>query len=223
MKANVRILGLVAVLALAGTSARADYSYSFAVDQSSITLLPGETTTVNVYLVETVSNGDAPRLTDPADGLLSAGVRLDFGVGAPVQVLAVGDITAGPDFTSPFNIADLPGDGTAGLYEFVDFGAAPALGTVISPTSSRVLLGSFLLTGVSIGSAFDIKVMDFTPDLVETITAQGISLDDPTTNIAAARIHVTGSRAVPEPASVALLLLGAGGLWAYRRRQSKVA
>lgn len=223
MRVSVRILALGLLTALAGASARADYFYNYEVDQATITVLPGDTAVVNVYLIETVTGGDALRLSDATQGLVSAGVRLTFGATAPVRVVAPGDITPNAAFNSPFTSVDLPGDGTAGIYELLDFGFDPILATVTSPTTSRLFLGSFVFTGLAEGADFDVIVGDFSADFVETATSQGIGIDDPTTNILSTSFRVISITSVPEPGSLALFLLGSGAtVIAYRKRRRKV-
>lgn len=209
------ILGVALVAALLPGAAKAEFLYSYAFGQDTYTVTPGETFLVDVFLQETVTGGEPPRLAD--DGLFGAGVRVHFDE-APAQVIGLDDIlpnTAEFD-DALFLFTDLVPGVLAEFTEVIDLLSPPVFGTEVSPDVFRVFLGSFRFTaGLTPGQGF-IFALDI-PETDDTITDAGFLLD-PLILPASATITV-----VPEPSTLTLLgigVLGIAGHAVQRRRRS---
>ena len=210
---------IVLALVASGQSARADYSYAFIPGQEDVTLNIGDTFVLDVYLQETVTGTDAPRFTGIDGGLFSAAVAVDFGAAAPAQVIGAADILPNVTDFGDVLAADFPTAGTARIDEQVPLSSLdPVLGTVIAPGVSRIFLGSFRFTALTAGT-FTAYLTDSDPSFDETVTAGGYVVDSPSSNIqtGAVRFHV-GTSAVPEPASLLMLGIGAASLAGARVR-----
>src|SRR6476660_7259338 len=191
------LLVISALLSLVYSStARADLSLSF--DQSSYSILaPGQTSLVSVYLTQTPGGIQI----GPGNTLRTAAINLAFNSPSGIAaVLAPTDITGNPVF-----------DSTSASVSAISASLGETSIAGISDLSSPLLLGTFKLTGLAVGSTM-IEVGSLAPG-PSFGTSQG-SFVDPH-NVPTATLTV-----VPEPSAAVLGMLAAaiGGLWSWRRR-----
>jgi len=206
-----------AALFALGDQAQAEFIYQLVTDKPSYTEDLGDQFDVIVYLQETVSGGDASRLVGPDGGLVSAGVRVTHGPSAPARVLSHGDIMANPAFTDTFLLETilLPGDGVAGFFETIDLFDDPIQGVETSPGVHRIELGTFRFHALSAGT-FTLLIGDLNPDLTDFVTADFTDLD-PLLTASSVSITIRDVNAIPEPAGLVLLGIGAVGALALGR------
>jgi hypothetical protein len=216
---NPNLLGkwlLVLAAALAGSSARADFLYSFAFEQSNYTVAPGGTVDVKVFLEETISGSSVSRLG--TTGMLSAGVKLLFNDNPPTQPAALGsvtDIVFNPAFNSTLlDLRSLSPGAFGQLTEAVALGS-PLVKGKGGPTTFEVLIGTFHFTAGSVPD--EVTHLRATVPSIAANVAGGTVLDK-LIHDSTATISVSS---VPEPASVTLLALGVltAACYARRRRQ----
>jgi hypothetical protein len=189
-------------------------------DVTAMSLLPGQTGSVNLYLVETVTDGSTSRLATE-DGLSSTYVGVTYAppvtpLASPSTIFSVAaNVTDFNDIAGPDEV--VAGDHTSGfIREYVDIAqpTGPA-GVVLSPGVRQVFLGSVVVVGGSSGGTTTFTVGD-DPVTNDTVTISGFAnpID------AGAIIHASFdvNVLVPEPASV--LLAGIIALYplAGRRR-----
>jgi hypothetical protein len=217
---RIRFLGLLALplLLLAAGGARADFTFQYTdgsgntVTSNSFSVAQGSTINIRVYLLET--NGET-RLQSP--GLISGGAQLNYNQ----SIANVTTLTGNSSFNN--TVTPSIGTGNAAIRETSTTAVtAPSSGT----DANRILLGTFTFTGVSAGSTL---VKTSIPD-AGTSVSDNVLNDSPTftsidglINLPNASITVT---AVPEPGSLALSALCAGGmcgLLVRRLRRPKAA
>lgn len=208
-----------AVPLVLGDQARAGYVYQFVTDTPSHTAELGSQFDVTVFLQETVTDGDAPRLVGVDGGLVSAGLLVTFGPSAPARVLSLDDIITNPAFTDDlFQEKVLSADdGSAGFFEAIGLFDDPIQGVETSPGVYRVELGTFRFQALAVGS-FNLLISDLNdgPLFEDFVTADFTSLD-PFLSPAVVSITVRDLNVIPEPAGLVLLSLGAAGVLAARR------
>ncbi|QEH35012.1 hypothetical protein OJF2_35570 [Aquisphaera giovannonii] len=218
-----RTFGVVVAL-LVGCSApvaRGDLIYQVVAEQADYTAEVGATVDVRIFLRETATGGESSQIAGAGNGLLTAGVRLDFGGSAAAKVLSAADVFENAGFTSAATLVKDVTAGSAGLAEDVDFLDPAVQGIEVSPGVAMLELGVFRFTALAAGLTV-VTVEDFDLGQVNFVTAGFVSLDDPPSAVGPSTfsINVSRSGAVPEPASVVLAasgLLGLG-LWARLRR-----
>lgn len=202
------------VAAACSMSAWADVTYSYGVSTSLLELAPGATGEVELYLIETTTGDSISRLVDE-DGLNSAQVSVLLTGTAPSDPAILTDAIANE---SEFNDLFGPTIGisptSVSIYEVLDIEELTGpTGTDLGGGVRSVLLGSVTITaGSVVGETTSFSVED-DGLFDDTVTLLGIDPIDPL--IAATSFDVT---VVPEPASLALLCLGAFPLIARRRR-----
>lgn len=151
-----RALRILALLALAGWSSQvhAAYIYQYTFEQSDYQVLPGQTVGVNVYLQETVSEGDTPWFTSANQGLFSGGVRVFFNL-APLptdlaEVPSIANIIVNPLFTDPSITRVVQAGVSAGMIAAVsdiETAITPETDLIQAiPMTTRILLGTFNFT-----------------------------------------------------------------------------
>jgi hypothetical protein len=214
MRSLYLCLASIAVLTMASSPARAGFVYQF--DASSYTS-SGSPINVNVYLVETDSNG-----TLQSQGLFSAGVSLTPNNNAAAQVLSASNITPNGYTGNPNNP---PANGFANNNSTVSSSAAVLkadnLGNNIivypnAATPNEILLGTFTFTPLAVGS-FTITANNISSTFSNDVTGSGHDLTSLITGGQTATITVT---AVPEPGSLILGGMFAAGLaGGYVRRR----
>jgi hypothetical protein len=203
-----RILALLAVVALAVTSApaRADYTYQFTnssgVTQNAFNVNVGQSVTVRVYILETGGT------TLTTSGLSAAGVQLNTTNPSIANVTAT---TANAAFTGGSSTTT---GANASISEFSST-LNPGVVAGTGADANRILVGTFTFTGVSAGQTVTVSALPgLNPDNV---------LGDGTTSIDAALLNNTATAvitvAVPEPGSTILGGLLAAGVAApaFRR------
>jgi hypothetical protein len=212
-------IGAIATLALgilACGAARGALTYSYVFDQSTYTVTPGGQVSVQVILQETGAPGDVFVLAPGGVGLSSAGVLVTFpGTVATVQSFA--DIQPNSAFNQP------PGEALSTTFAtFIASGSTPVTGTMVTPTTYDLLLGTFVFTAASTPGSGTITAPSQAHGAA-TSTNQSLSIASATATIDVAPAVV----AVPEPANVLTVLGGAfaaagwvGWSWFRRRRRS---
>jgi hypothetical protein len=195
---------VVAACGVAPSASHAAISYQYMTDVTALSLLPGQTGSVNLYLVETVTDGTTSRLATE-DGLSSAYVGVTYTppatpLASPTTIFSVaanvGDFNdiAGPD-------QFVAGDHASGfIREYVDIAqpTGPA-GVLLSPGVRQVFLGSVVVLGGSSGGTTTFTVAD-DPITNDTVTIDGYATPIDAGSITPASFDVTVL--VPEPASV---------------------
>jgi hypothetical protein len=215
-----------------GSLASAAYEYRYVFGSTNYFALPGQIVPVEVYLQETVSGGSTPWFTTPGLGLFSGGVRVTFD-GAPLpsdraEVLSTANITKNPLFTDPSATLSVVTGSSAGLIAAVNDPFTQLIsGTVVNPSTSRILLGTFNFTaGLIPNEVTNLLASDY--DLVMP-TNQNVVFNSQTFASADLDALIIPANAtitvIPEPSSLALLGLGGAALvgWQVRRlrRQQK--
>jgi hypothetical protein len=212
----------MAVLVWCG-SAQAGPVYSYLFDQSNYTVAAGGTVLVKVSLQEDTSTGGPSLLS--TEGLISAGVRVDFNDPVPTQpaqVRSLADILPNPafDLAPPPDPRFLPVPGfpnTAGIEEYVDIASPPVTAPGTGPLY-QIPLGSFLFHAGSVpGEVTHIQALDFNPATDDTVTALTATVLDSLINPANATITVQPA-AVPEPSGLVLFGLAFSALMLRARR-----
>jgi len=217
MKRNNFWIAMSAAVIVLGGQARAGYVYQLVTDKASYAEELGSQFDVSVYLQETVTGGDVSRLVGPNGGLVSAGVLVTYGPSAPARVESHGDILTNPAFTD----TDLqetvlfPGQGSAGFFEAVGSGDPSVVGVQTSPGVHRIELGTFRFQALSAGT-FTLSIGDLNPNLADLVTTDLTNLD-PLLTASSVSITIRDANAVPEPAGLVLLSLGAVGAVTLRR------
>lgn len=208
----------VVLLVFSGRT-QAGYVYQFVTDKSSYVEDLGSQFDVTVYLQETVTDGDASRLAGVDAGLVSAGVIVTFGPAAPARVLTLDDIITSPAFSDTlFSEKALSADdGSASFFEAIGFSDDPVQGIETSAEVHQIKLGTFRFHALSAGR-FNLLIagLDDDPFFDRFVTADFTSLDQ-FLSPASVSITVRDVNAIPEPASLVLLSLGAVGALAARR------
>jgi len=168
------VLLLVGAMAGMPAPAQAAVSFSFDVGPAKKEVLPGQQFTVDVNLVETLTNG-SPSLLAAQGGLTQAQVtimRLD--VGGTVDPTRITGYTLNPAFTGEPSINDF-GDDVFDVTLFMDFAAFS--GPDGSGTGGVIRLATLTLTAGSVineSTKFDVR--DFA-GFDETITFNNTVLD----------------------------------------------
>jgi len=196
-------LAVAGVVLLLCPAAHGNSTYSFATDQALYTALPGETVTVNVYLMETTTSGGS-RLVDEW-GLSSAQVTIQRSVEPPIAPAWISGYTANTaefsDLISPWENQFLPS--VLDLTQFVDiFAPSGPTGVGSGGVRSVWLLDANILVGAAVGETTTFTVED-NPFFDETLTFLGLDPLDP--EIASTEFSVT---AVPEPMTVVATSMG---------------
>lgn len=187
-----RAVPFLAVLAWAGWSSRTEaaYVYQYTFGQSNYQVLPGQTVAVDVYLQETVTEGDISWFTGPNRGLFGGGVRVFFNETPLPTDLAevtnvpslVANIIPNILFTDPTKTRSLNPGISAGLIAAVNFPTDNLIqGTPLNATPSRILLGTFNFTaGLINNEVTHLLATDFNtsqPSLNENTVFNSITLD----------------------------------------------
>lgn len=210
-------------LAGVGSSAvQAAVSYKYATDITALNLLPGESGSVNLYLVETTTDSSTSRLANES-GLSSAYVGVTY-VPPGVPLASPSTISSISADTAIFNDIAGPDEIVAGdhlsafVREYVDI-AQPTgpSGTLIGPGIRHVFLGTVVVLGGNSGGTTTFQVGD-NPITDDTVTIDGYANPlDAGGAIAPATFTVTIP--VPEPTIGTACILLAPGLMAARRRR----
>ena len=200
---------------------RGDYSYRYVVTPALNIIDPNTSIVLNVALEEKITGASVSRLA--TDGLSGAGVRLAFS-GNAAQIASVNDITFNSAFDGSFQSRTLS-PGAAELTESVDFVSPAVLGSSLGDGVYQVLLGTFRFTaGPNFTQATPVIATDIaTTD--DTITGSGFVLDNLIGN-GSAFVFTTPSgtgTAVPEPSSLALLVVSAACVGSIRRIRRRLA
>ena len=206
-KRSTLISAAASTLLLGAAAAQAAIDFRYATDLDAITLMPGETASVSLYLVETTTAGTESRLVAES-GLSSASVGVYYvppstPLASPATVRAIAANSV--EFNDPAGAQELvsPDYASATLREFVDiFDPSGPTGTPGSiPGVRTVFLGTATIQagnseGVTTFSIADIPVTN------DTVTIDNFASPlDPL--ILPATLSVTVL--VPEPASAAAL------------------
>jgi hypothetical protein len=203
-----RWLAALAVLVLPAI-ASATPTYSFSTDQSTYTAAPGQVVPVQVYLNETLGDGDASLLN--AYGLLGAGVMAQeqsVTSDAPA-VLDATDIMPGTGFDGGSVPTPSP---NASLYEYPDF-SSPAVTGTLSGNVANVYLGTFDFTAGQTPGTDMYLLTTRAPDSQDFVANDpSFTVLDPEIQSMPFAIQVV---AAPEPAGIALLALPL--IWSSRR------
>lgn len=235
------VAALLAGITLAVSSARAGVSYSYQTDSLTYSGAVGSTVTVNIYLVETLTNGSSSIITQKG-GIFSAGA----GVNQVNTTTATGDATIG---SNAFTFATAFSGPQAAYYnqgnnQNVEFIENRPTGSTSGPTpdsSGKVLLGSLAITvgsnatqyiltslyndtingsnsqlGQTDGNTFTVPGSDGGYDLDSTSNSSLYTGAD----AAPGFVFTISPAAVPEPSSMLLCGLAAAGMgyFGYRRR-----
>ena len=192
---------------------RGDYSYRYVVSPTPNIIDPNSSVVLNVALQERVTGASVSRLA--TDGLIGAGVRLAFS-GNAAQIASVNDITFNSTFDGGFQSRTLNPD-AADLTETVDFTSPAVFGSSLGNGIYQVLLGTFRFTA---GPNFTRATPVIATDIAatdDTITGSGFVLDNLIGNGSAFVFTTPGGTAVPEPSSLALLVVSASCVGSIRR------
>lgn len=199
-------------------------TYQLRFDQTDLSLLPGESTDVQIFLDETIDTGDSFILGSGSglNGLITA--RFD------IQQTGSGDSmisAAAPAMSMTGSV--ITGVGTP-LVTFAnaigfDIADVPVVGFDNGPLTRSVFLGSVSLTAGSAGSTNLFQLADASAgdDFVIGDGLDGLISGDPNVfldaGISFGSVSVT---AVPEPSSAIAILIAVAGLVHYRRRTAAV-
>lgn len=220
MKCKPRLLTLMTAVAAAAwlaPAAHAAIQFNYATDVASVTLAPGETRSVALYLVETVTGGTPSRLATE-DGLSSASVHVAYVPSALADPSFIGSISAN---TTDFNDPVAPEEFVAGdsrsahIREYLDISAPSGPMGTDSAGVRQVLLGTVTVVGGLSDGVTTFEVRDI-PVTNDTVTVSGFAAPlDP--DILSTSFSVTV--VVPEPASVLTCATLTAGLLAARKRR----
>jgi len=245
------VAAAVGVLTLAG-QANAAVSYSYVTDAhagqgpANIQLNVGETRSVKLYLLETLTGGSAS-IINSSGGMAGVGLRIQRTAGAPAGSSSLGALTYNTtDFSGPRS----PSQGTAqqpDLFAFTETGPIdPTDPTTPPPVTGNagnnaanarpnaVYLGSIQLIAGNAGSTTTFNLLPFDPTAVngsgDTITSTPqYDLDRaasaggaPSYTGTSANLSTLTVSVVPEPtfAGVAMVLGAAGSMIRRRRQQA---
>jgi len=205
---------LVAAVVLLAGPAGAAVTYSYTADPASYDVLPNETVSVAVYLTETIGPAEASPLADRG-GLFSfdllveeaaAGTQAATILSAAINTAFDGDVDNAP----PMIIANRS--------IFAPTGAPAA---VADPVTRRVLLATLTIgAGGVVGETTAFRLADYensqTPGTdTNTFYWDDITAEDPLdADVVESGFTVT---VIPEPATLALLGLGALAVRRWRR------
>ena len=209
-------LGILLTWLIPASVGRADLMFEFGVGgtpQSAIQITgPGAKVPIQVFLSQT---GATTILTD--EGLAFAGIKVTFDDPSVAAVLDVNDIVHNPAFDDAFALIKAVNPSSAELNMGVSFTSSPVFPTA---GADRIWLGAFTFTGLSEGTT-NIGVTDLTIGFDDIITGLGTPLD----GLISAGSGTAEVAAIPEPGSVALSLLLAGGasvVHLVRRRRRRL-
>ncbi len=214
MRALIFSLATVMGLLLTGGGVRADYAFEFATSSgtatNSFTVNAGSSIVVDVYLTQ---NGTGTSNGLNTLGLLQAGVQLN------TQNPNVANVTS-----TTYNSAFEAGSTTTGSNASITEGQI-ILPPVTSPTNdpNRILLGQFTFTassGAGGQSTLSVTTLPGSPG-GDNILGDGTVIDSLISNSSA----VITVNAVPEPSTLLLTGLAAGGIAAgfTRRKRHAIA
>ncbi len=217
------IMGLAVVWSslFSTNQASADLVYQYVFDKSVYTADAGGFVDVQISLLETVTESDTSLLA--TEGLVGAGVRVRFDLAPipshPATVASLGDILPNTAaFDDPFGYdTDLVAGSSAGFSVAVDIASPAVFGSIVGPNQYRIELGVFRFTaGIVPGEATFLTAIDRS-GADETITGTNGFVLDGQIRAGFARIEV---RSIPEPSSMALILLASPAFILFRKRRS---
>lgn len=232
------------VLGIAPLCAHAQYILTF--EPSIVSITPGSTATLNLYLNQSGVGTTGSYLSSP--GIISVGAMLGYSVtsGTPSRVNSVNDIIPNSAFDQVIekSLANAR-DGDVARLQLAVFDNP----VVVAPTSgedaNRILVGSFTFTAGSLGSVTTVRlfdpnnppsaamnslfantVTDVLPDNITTVTLDQFNAITPLYPLSTAGLNyyevATISVTIPEPASLGLctLVLCFIGIMYARRKGS---
>ena len=217
------------VLAAWPTPATADLVLAFTPNATPITftVTVGQTVNVPVYIVE---RNQAP-LTSllSTEGLLSAGVRLNYNTTAGSATVTASGANINPGFNT--NTSGFPIVNNAAGFSAVSAGTTNPAGVQTSGSPPAILVGTFTFQGNQVGNVTTVttakpQALPF-PEFVSNTTFTVLETQPfanlffaagNTSNLVSYSTTITTVAAVPEPATIALLgLIGVGSIVAVRR------
>jgi hypothetical protein len=237
---NSILLAASSVLGLAfAGSAQAAISYKYIPNQATFTVAAGSSTTVNIYLSETVTSPSTSLLGPTAEnGLFGAGFKItevSNGLASPTVIAASG-VVANDDSTSQqfnggaFNVATASAtvgtlsesesfNNTAG----VQLGNHPTLAGSIATPSTAVFLGTVtFIAGQTAGTTvFNLGGSGSTGTTVTFNNSDDLDTNSTSpayTGVGATLSPISFTVVTPEPASIGLLGLASVGFLARRKR-----
>lgn len=216
-----------AMVAVAATISHAQVVFSYFTDTPVIAKAPGESFSVNLYLLEEVSAGGVSILSAES-GLFGAGVTVSLesvGLTSPTQVTGVSSSSL---FAGGLNDTEFTPT-SASIQESVDFFASAGVpGTSIGDGKRTVLLGSLsLVVGSTVGetSIFTIGPLPTLDGTISFTSGYQFDLASSVPAWPAAASTSLSVTAVPEPIHgalcVSVLLLSAALLRRIRRQPAQ--
>jgi hypothetical protein len=192
-KMRLTVLSALGLVAAAAAPARA--LLLFTTDQAGVSVAPGTSATLNIYLTEQPGSS----IITGELGLFSAGLRVSRS-NAPGDQAVLTAITPAANFDGT-HITSVE-VANASLYEDHASGIGPG---ALPDALGRVLLGTLTLTASSTpGQTTSFQISDDNALTSNTVTYLGTPLDD-TPGIGSANFSVTA--VLPDPSSTGLFML----------------
>jgi len=224
MRSILRLAAVAACVLALGSPARAALSYAFAFEAPLVQALPGQTVQIDVFLVETFTDGDSSLIADE-NGLSGAEVTVTRdavgGLTDPARIIGadnnIGPTTDPTAFDSDRLGVSVTPPEFAQLLPF-DLSDAAVYGTLAAPGVREVLLGTISIeAGLVVGEVTTFTASD-DPNFDDTATATATDLGDGAIDgdFGIDPDAVAVEVIIPEPTTLALVALG--GVALIRRR-----
>lgn len=218
-------LKVVAAMCLLAASAVSDAAviYSIDFDQVTYNVNAGSTFDVKLIFRETVTGLDVAKLAaGGADGLFSAGVKLDYGVsGATINSMTLNDGAGFFDdsgsnisnFNNGLRTAEVLGASLNGT-DGIEVAEVPALSGIYSIELATISFTASMING----ETTTLLLSDLDSLFDDTVLAD-VTVLDSIVSFGNATIVNSGTAAVPEPSAFFAVSLGAAVYW-FRKRNN---